>query len=354
MNQESTSLNVGLARAVAVMGLAVAAVFLQRELAILEPSRFLLLYPVVAYGAYLGRFYGILALAASSLLAEVYILDGRLLIPSTWTQDLLQLVFFVLINVGYILLIDGLKRNRQRADQARHAREELTGLVSHEVRNALTAATLTLSSLRALSPADAALRRVETAVWRAQRILNDVLDASYLRHREPALARRRVELNALFLSLREQIAPLFEDAGIELVVEAESARLEGEWDPQRLEQIFLNLLTNAMKYGRGLPVRVTIFRRQRDACVKVCDRGVGIEPEAQAHVFDAFERASSAQRKQGFGLGLYIAARLTRAHGGRIELESRPGAGTCMTVCLPLPDVEAAPDVGSAEGENRE
>jgi signal transduction histidine kinase len=124
-----------------------------------------------------------------------------------------------------------------------------------------------------------------------------------------------------------------ESAGTELRVRAGSA--VGRWDRLRMDQVITNLVGNALKYGNGQPVEVTIDERDGAAVLEVRDHGIGISPENQDRIFERFERARNTGLVSGLGLGLWIARSLVEAHGGRIAADSAPGAGATFTVTLP-------------------
>jgi signal transduction histidine kinase len=112
--------------------------------------------------------------------------------------------------------------------------------------------------------------------------------------------------------------------------------LVGHWDRERLEQVVTNLLTNALKYGAGQPVEVTLSRAEEYARLAVRDAGIGVEPEHHDRIFERFERAVSVRNYGGFGLGLYIVRRVVEALGGAVRVDSDVGAGATFTVELPL------------------
>jgi signal transduction histidine kinase len=121
----------------------------------------------------------------------------------------------------------------------------------------------------------------------------------------------------------------------------------GRWDRLRLERVLTNLLSNALKYGRGQPVEVRVRRVGELARLEVRDHGPGIPLEEQPYVFERFKRVSSAVEKAGFGLGLYIVRQLVEAHGGTTRVESVPGEGAAFIVELPLtPKAREVPPPG--------
>jgi signal transduction histidine kinase len=107
------------------------------------------------------------------------------------------------------------------------------------------------------------------------------------------------------------------------------------WDRLRLEQVLTNLVSNAVKYGRGAPVDIAISTSAAEVELSVRDRGIGISEEDQRRLFHRFERAVPTRSYAGFGLGLWICRELVRAHGGDIRLESTVGEGATFTVRLP-------------------
>jgi signal transduction histidine kinase len=124
----------------------------------------------------------------------------------------------------------------------------------------------------------------------------------------------------------------------ELTLDAPSAVI-GVWDRMRLEQIVSNLVSNAIRYGAGNPIVVSVRCLERagqvpSAELVVSDRGIGISEADQQRVFDRFERAH-AQNRSGFGVGLWIVRQLTEAMGGQVSLRSTPGEGSSFHVVLP-------------------
>ena len=115
-------------------------------------------------------------------------------------------------------------------------------------------------------------------------------------------------------------------------------------DPARLRQLFLVLLDNAVRYSKAKgEVKVEIGGDGGEVRVRVSDRGIGIPPEDLDGIFERFRRGgkASAMNEEGLGLGLPVARAIVEAHKGRIEMASRPGEGTTVTVALPAAKVEA-------------
>jgi signal transduction histidine kinase len=110
----------------------------------------------------------------------------------------------------------------------------------------------------------------------------------------------------------------------------------GSWDRLRVETVVTNLVSNALKFGGGKPVEVSLRRAGEVARLSVTDRGIGIAPEEQGRIFEKFECAVPRRHYGGFGLGLWIVRQLVVAHGGTVRVDSQEGHGSTFTVDLPL------------------
>jgi heavy metal sensor kinase len=151
---------------------------------------------------------------------------------------------------------------------------------------------------------------------------------------DPALV-TEVEIGPLLEMVIEFFAPVAADRDIDLVFEpGPAAWVRG--DPAWLQQVFSNLLDNAIKYGRnGDRIRVEVEKRDGAVGVAVADTGPGIPPDELETIFERFQRGDRDRTRPGFGLGLALAREIALAHGGRIDVESEPGKGTRFTVWLP-------------------
>jgi signal transduction histidine kinase len=114
-----------------------------------------------------------------------------------------------------------------------------------------------------------------------------------------------------------------------------AAGMTGRWDRLQLDLVVTNLLSNAMKYGVGAPIEVTVAGTPELATVRVRDHGQGIARADQRRIFDKFTRLPAVSQVSGFGLGLWIVKHIVEASGGRIEVDSEPGRGATFVVSLP-------------------
>lgn len=229
---------------------------------------------------------------------------------------------------------------RARDDQARESirlREEFLSIASHELRTPVTSLGLALEHAvdilgSVAMPEDAArsLSLAQRQVRRLTRLVEALLDVSRIQAGRMELERSRVDLVALVRQVAEDLKPASQEIRI-----AAGEELCGSWDESRLEQVVTNLVSNAIKYGRGSPIEIELRRSADEVQLSVRDGGIGIPRDRQASIFAPFERAASVEQGSGLGLGLFIARELVRAHGGAIQVQSTPGSGSCFTVTLP-------------------
>jgi signal transduction histidine kinase len=164
-----------------------------------------------------------------------------------------------------------------------------------------------------------------------------MLDVSRARTGKLAIVPAPFDLVASAQVVVEAIQEQARSSGVQVTLAAPPA-LPLLGDEFRIEQVITNLLTNALRYGQGKPVAVTVGEREdvREAFVSVRDQGMGIAPADQERIFEQFERTDGAAQVAGLGLGLYIARQIAQAHQGRLEVRSAPGEGSEFVLSLPL------------------
>ncbi|MES2976044.1 MAG: hybrid sensor histidine kinase/response regulator [Pseudomonadota bacterium] len=244
---------------------------------------------------------------------------------------------------------------REELQRAVQMRDEFMSMVSHELRTPLN--TLFLQTQIRKMNLDKGVAAAQTpeqlrqAVERDQRqiqnmvkLIDDMLDVSRLRRGALAIWPKPADLSQLVRRVVDGFAEQAASAGCEVTLKAPPA-LSGVWDEFRMEQVVVNLLTNAIRYGAGKPVEVIVEGQHNAARLVVRDQGRGIAPEDQERIFGQFERAVDKQQVPGLGLGLYITRQILAAHGGSVSVESTPGQGSTFTVSLPL-DSSAARAAG--------
>ena len=235
------------------------------------------------------------------------------------------------------------------ARQAVHIRDEFLSVASHELKTPITTLLLAVQAVQRITrqghlpPPEYLTRRLTTVEDQSKRLahlVNDLLDISRIVEGQLQLEPQAMDLRTLTQQVLEQFQEELAQAGCPVTLAA-PAPVPGTWDPARIEQVLTNLLTNAMKYGRGQPITITVTREGTQARLAVRDEGIGIPREHLERIFGRFERAVAPGKYGGMGLGLYIARQIVEAHGGEIGVVSAPGQGATFTVTLP--SVPAAP-----------
>ncbi len=217
--------------------------------------------------------------------------------------------------------------------------------VSHELRTPLTTLRMAadvLDSKRVDLPRDdaRAIELLQGQLDRFEVLLADLLEASRQDAGSVQLDYEEVDLPALVRRSVQELRPLADEVGSEVVVTGVQSLLV-DCDLHRVERILANLIANALEHGQGRPVVVAVTSDRDTARVAVTDRGVGLSEEALARVFTRFWRADPARvrRVGGSGLGLSIALGDARAHGGNLTASGAPGEGATFTLYLPLQPV---------------
>ena len=273
---------------------------------------------------------------------------------------LAQQVFMGVVSVG-VLLLGAAVAERSRVQEALRdavaARDEFLSIAGHELRTPLAALALGLAGLhRRLqqTPETPPPGTLEGLAGRAQRSLGQVerlnqlvdrlLSVSQLQQGGLRLERQQVDLRTPVNEVVQRFSEQAEQAGCRIALSAGQA-VSGYWDPLGIEQVATNLIANAIKYGAGKPIEVSVHQAGDDARLTVRDQGIGVPPDDLERIFDRFARAVSTRHFGGLGLGLYIARRITEAHGGTIDVTSQPGVGSSFVVHLPRAPASEARDV---------
>ena len=245
-------------------------------------------------------------------------------------------------------LYDAAQHARAEAEAANRSKDEFLSIVSHELRTPLTAILGWAAMLRgeALDAprAPRAIEAIYNNATRQARLVDELLDVSRIIAGRAPLDLQEIDLADEVRGAVETILPIAEDKGVDVQVsELPTARVVA--DRHRLEQVFVNLLGNAVKFTpAGGRVVVDMATSKQSLDVRVTDTGRGIDPAFVPHVFERFRQADSTPTRSagGLGLGLFIARRLAEAHGGRITVASEgEGRGAAFTVSLPPPIADA-------------
>lgn len=235
----------------------------------------------------------------------------------------------------------------EEAQEAVRARDAFLSTASHDLMVPLSLLRMQLQSLTRSAergrlcemPRERLVSNLATAERhgsRLWRLVSDLLDVSRITGKlELELELENVDLSAVVRNVVARYGEELDVAGCPVTLEAD-APIVGRWDALRLEQVVENLLTNAMKYGRGQPIEISVGVEGDWAQLSVRDHGPGIEPEHAKRIFEWSARAVAARHYGGLGLGLYLVRRVVESLGGSIGVESEPGHGAKFWVRLPL------------------
>ncbi|HEY2029083.1 MAG TPA: PAS domain-containing sensor histidine kinase [Myxococcales bacterium] len=231
------------------------------------------------------------------------------------------------------------------AQEALRMRDEFISVAAHELRTPLTALQLKIqsveASLKATGPRIASpskhLERLSGALRQVSRLTDLVerlLDVSRIVQGRLSMQFEDTDLGAITRQVVEDMREEALRVGSSLSLQGPKS-LPGHWDRPRLEQTLVNLLSNALKYGAGKPVEISLEDLGDGARLLVRDYGIGIAPEDHERIFGRFERAAPTRHYGGLGLGLYVTRSIVEAHGGVIGVDSRRGEGATFIVELP-------------------
>lgn len=344
--------------AVAVAGAALAGLFRWMLDPVLhDTSQYVVFYPAVLLASVIGgRGPGILALGLGSGIGVWFFVQPQGL-SIGHPDDLVRLVLFVFIGISIVLLTGWLRDARQlaaaeaeHANEANRAKDRLLAMVSHELRSPLVPIMTTASLLRNDPALPNAFRddleMIERNARLEARLIDDLLDLTRAAH-----GKLHAELQPTDAceALRQALAtcqPNAEAKGVELSLDRRCTHSVVNADSTRLQQVFWNLIRNAVKFtpaGGTVKVDCQDSGDQR-LVVSVSDTGAGIAPADLSRIFLPFEQTEAGCRAGGLGLGLAITKALVDLHGGTIRAESEGrGKGATFQVELPLLSTTKSP-----------
>jgi len=263
-------------------------------------------------------------------------------------------------------LLDSEREARSQAERASRLKDEFLATLSHELRTPLNAVLGWANILRIGKLQEEELNHGLDIIERNARvqaqIIEDLLDMSRIISGKVRLDAQRIELPALLSESIETLRATAEAKGVRLQAEMDPFVGSISGDPNRLQQVFWNLIHNAIKFTpEGGKVQVVLKRLKSHAMVSIIDTGEGIAPDFLPYIFDRFQQgdASTTRRHGGLGLGLSIVKQLVELHGGNVSVKSGGiEQGATFTVRLPLSAVYTQPDkerpyLRGALGESR-
>ncbi len=234
----------------------------------------------------------------------------------------------------------------ERLERLFRTQQRLLADVSHELRTPLTAIRGNLDLIERIGEADPeSISAIQVEIERMTRLVGDLLLLARADSGGLPLESKPVELDNILFDIYRQVVVVGQPVDVKLV-EVDQVTVLGDAD--RLKQLFINLVENAVKYTpAGGSVQLSLSKNAGWARFEVSDTGIGIPPENLPHIFDRFYRVEKARARShgGSGLGLSIAKWIATAHGGAIRVKSQLGAGTTFIVTLPIYEPVPAPSV---------
>jgi signal transduction histidine kinase len=250
------------------------------------------------------------------------------------------------------VLLRELNATQEELQRSLRMRDDFMSLVAHELRTPLNtlfletqmrSLQLKKGNLAAFEPdkLNGMVVRDERQIKSMIRLIDDMLDVSRIRSDKLSVRPAQVELMALLERVVSDLSLQAATVGCSLSL-LPHAPVSGWWDDFRIEQVIVNLLTNALRYGGGQPVEVSVHDEDGCARIDVRDRGRGISPEDLERIFEPFERGARNGEPKGLGLGLYISRQLAASHGGTLQVQSKPGEGSTFSLLLPCQQTAAS------------
>ncbi len=231
------------------------------------------------------------------------------------------------------------------AQKAIEVRDEFLSIASHELRTPLTPLKMQIQGMArqlenensaALTP-ERLFKMIETSdrqITRLSVLIDDLLDVTRISAGKLSLNKEFFSMKEMIIDVVAQYSHQFKHSQSPVEIKIEDDMI-GSWDKVRIEQVIINLLTNAAKYAPKKPIITTVTKSGSIIKIQVKDQGPGISLDNQDRIFKRFERVSDKQNIGGLGLGLYICKQIVEAHHGRIYVQSVLGEGSTFTVELP-------------------
>jgi signal transduction histidine kinase len=250
------------------------------------------------------------------------------------------------------ILLRELNKTQEELQRSLRMRDDFMSLVAHELRTPLNtlfletqmrSLQLKRGNLPAFNPEQMGnmIKRDERQIKAMIRLIDDMLDVSRMKSGTLSIRPGKVELMGLLERVVNDLSLQATAAGSTLQL-ASHGPVEGWWDEFRIEQVIVNLLTNALRYGGGGLVEINVQEIGCNVRIDVRDHGKGIAPDYIDRIFEPYERGAKAGEPKGLGLGLYISRQLATSHGGELTVQSTPGQGATFSLLLPCTE-EAVP-----------
>ena len=239
-------------------------------------------------------------------------------------------------------LLESEHHARTMAEKAITDRDEFISIASHELKSPISSIKLKIQLLiRQLANQQEVdvnklttnLKKLDSDAERLVLLINRLLDLTRIQSGHFELNYDKVNINDLIYNILDS---QFSSDKMPTIQFISTETIWGNWDQSRMEQVVVNLVSNAIKFGNNLPIRISTNINDDKLILEITDQGIGISSENLCRIFERFERGSVQGNIQGLGLGLYIVKQIIEAHGGTIKVMSATNTGTTFRVEIPL------------------
>lgn len=246
--------------------------------------------------------------------------------------------------LGTSLNVTERQKAKESLENSLKVRDDFLSIASHELKTPLT--TLKLQAQLQLrikdrpqvdiaSYVEKLARKTDYQVTRLNRLVDDMLDVSRIQTGQLQFEKEKTDISLLTQEVLDTLSSQFQNSGYQIPKIETSGNMNILIDRMRIEQVVVNLLTNAIRYGLSKTIKIKIFGNEQEILMQVSDEGRGVAEDKKDKIFERFERAITASEVSGLGLGLFISKEIIEGHKGKIWAESKLGEGSTFYFTLP-------------------
>lgn len=327
-------------------------IYLEANLQNHIPGRFITIYPFLIFILYIaGVIPGLVSIVFYALIST-YI--PYAIAPFGKHPVEMRLIIFCISTFVIALIFEHKRKLEKRLmsqaielERALKTRDEFLSIASHELKTPLTSLMLHsqyfMKGIEQGDPniytpqrVDALARQLEKQVTKLNSLVDDMLDISRISTGRLEIRPEEFDFSELINDIKEMLKTPFETSNYPLpIIESNHENVMVKWDRVRMEQVLINLFTNAIRNGEGKPIILNTSVADDKIFITIKDHGVGISEEDVNKIFDCYAKIKNPSQVNGLGLGLYISKQIVEAHQGQLTVESKLGHGSSFKIELP-------------------